>query len=132
MRYELVRLILLARDRDLFSPPSMPPREQWLRRVFRVAIVFDHYANEFHYVPEAEASDSHLIVGRIGRARPVVENEPPEEGLHEFERESWIAAGIIIDPTTHDDGQKVAIEDDRRVGKPGSIFKSLIRNINQR
>jgi hypothetical protein len=130
MRYDLMRLILLLRDTDLFSPPSLLSREEWLRRVFGEEVVFDHYGSEFHYVPEVDAP-ARFIVGRIGRARPVVENEPPEEGMHEIERESWIAAGIIIDPTTHDDGQKVAIEDNPRVGRPASIFRSLVKRINQ-
>jgi hypothetical protein len=99
-------------------------------RVFGVEIVFDHYGKHFHYVPEVEVPNSSLIIGRIGRARPVVENEPPEEGMHEIERESWIAAGVVIDPRAHDDGQKAAIEDNWRVGKPASIFKSLTKRIN--
>jgi hypothetical protein len=132
MRYDLIRLILLVKDRELFSPPNIPSRETWLRKMFSVEIVFDHYGNEFHYVPEPEASDARLIVGRIGRARPVTENDPPEAGLREVERESWIAAGIIIDPSTHTDGQKAAIEDNARVGNPASIFKSLVRRINDR
>jgi hypothetical protein len=131
MRYELIRLVLLQRDRELFSPVVPPTREEWLRRIFGVEIVFDHYGNEFHYVPESHAP-APLVAGRIGRPRPVVENEPPEEGLQEIERESWIAAGIIIDPRTHDDGQKVAIEENRWVGRPGSIFNSLVAKLNER
>ena len=131
MRYELIRLVLLQRDRELFSPPVPPTREAWLRRTFGVEIVFDHYGNEFHYLPEPDVPTP-PVAGRIGRPRPVVENEPPEEGLHEVERESWIAAGIIIDPRTHDDGQKVAIEENRQVGQPSSIFNSLIAKINER
>jgi hypothetical protein len=50
--------------------------------------------------------------------------------LDALERESWIAAGVVIDPRAHDDGQKAAIEDNWRVGKPASIFKSLTKRIN--
>jgi hypothetical protein len=133
MRYDLVRLILLVRDRDLFAPAiPVPDRETWLRSVFGVEIIFDHYGNEFHYVPETLAPDPQLIIGRIGRPRPVTENDPPEAGLREIERESWIAAAIIIDPRSHSDGQKAAIEQNTRVGRAPSIFKSLVRQINAR
>ena len=132
MRYDLIRLILLIRDRDLFSPTEVPSREVWLRRIFGTEIMFQHYGNACHYVPETDTPETPLIIGRIGRPRPVTENDPPEAGLREIQRDSWVAAGIIIDPRTHGDGQKAAIEENTRVGNPGGIFKSLVNNINER
>src|SRR5215831_1393023 len=83
MRYDLIRLVLIARDPDLFTQNEIPSRESWLRRLFGGEIIFTHYSNEFHYVPETEAVDPRLIIGRVGRPRPVAENQPPEEGLRE-------------------------------------------------
>lgn len=127
MRFDMIRLVLVDRPPDLFSGPA-PDREQWLRQVFGQRIVFRHYRSEMHYVPSHEAHAS-LIIGRIGKSTHVEENEPPEAGMGEIERESWIAAAVIIDPVKHADGQKAAVQE--RVGKPSAIFKSLVRHINE-
>jgi hypothetical protein len=127
MRFDLIRLVLIDRPPDLFSR-SAPDRQTWLREVFGRQIVFQHYGTEMHYVP-SPAAHTTLIVGRIGRSTHVDENEPPEAGMEEIERESWIAAAVLIDPTRHADGQKAAIQN--RVGKPTAIFKSLVRHINE-
>jgi hypothetical protein len=139
VQFELFRLSLLERgQRDLFAVfdgNSNPPRELWLRRIFSEKIAFQHRGDTFHYVPEPDVPDSPesvLILGRIGRQLSVRENEPPESGLHETVREAWRAARVFIDPTTHDDGQKVAIEDDSHIGKPKALLESLVEHINAR
>jgi hypothetical protein len=81
-----------------------------------------------HYVPSPDAHPT-FIVGRIGKSTHVDENEPPEAGMGEIERESWIASAVLIDPVKHADGQKAAVQD--RLGKPTAIFKSLVRHINE-
>ena len=127
MRFDLIRLVLVARPPDLFSGDA-PDREVWLREVFGGTISFRHYRSEMHYVPSPTTHPT-LIVGRIGKATHVEENEPPEAGMGDIERESWIAADVLIDPVKHADGQKAAVQD--RVGKPSAIFKSLVRHINE-
>lgn len=62
----------------------------------------------------------------------VSEHAPPERGLGEVQREAWQASLLIIDPTEHSDGQKVALEFDNRVGIPTSILNRLVAHINAR
>ncbi len=127
MRFDLIRLVLVDRPKDLFAEPQ-PDREQWLREVFGKRIVFQHRKTEMHYVPSTTAHPT-LVVGRIGKPTHIDENEPPEAGMGEIERESWRAAAVVIDPVKHEDGQKAAVQD--RVGRPTAIFKSLVRHINE-
>lgn len=133
MRLELVRLFLSPRpQKDVFerknADGSDMSREQWLRDVFTEQIDFVHQRAVRYYVPDATAHKEHRIVARIGRQSISRENDP-DNYLHEMEREQWKACLIIIDPTAHDDGQKVAIEVQR-----GSFtsFEALINLINSR
>lgn len=138
MQFELLRMSLLMREQqDAFERKGPGgrtfSREEWLRVIFSEPIRFQHRKNEFHYVPEtAEAADTGLLIGRIGRQLQVTENEPPEEGLHEMRRPAWRAALVIIDPTPHLDGQKVAFEHLSSLGSPLAVFTSLVDLINQR
>jgi hypothetical protein len=138
MRYDLIRLILLDREqidllgRDLTKADSagMPRREWWLREIFGEQIAFQHYGSDFHYVPEPRFPG--LIVGRIRRPFHLTENLPPDAGLGEIERDGWIAAPVIIDATSHPNGQKIAMQADSRVGKPAGVLESLATHINAR
>lgn len=137
MRYDLIRLILLPRQADMFGRemPTLSPipfRQWWIQTVFSEEITFQHYGSEFHYVPTPLSDAGGLLVGRIGRPFLQTENLPPDAGLGEVEHEGWKASAVIIDPSSHDDGQKAAMQVDGRVGKAASIFKSLAAAINAR
>lgn len=71
-----------------------------------------------------------FIAGRIGRQIRTIENEPPEKGFGETIREPWQASILIIDPSNHPDGQKLAFEVRSQIGRPVSIVKSLVESIN--
>lgn len=131
MQFELFRLSLLGKQLSLFHEGPIPSREEWLRKVFSESINFTHRQVQFHYVPDLDA-DTAQLVGRIGRRRLARENDPPESGFKETERPSWHAMRVLIDPTTHDDGQKVAIERDSTVAKCFPAFRSLVGAINRR
>lgn len=138
MQFELLRLSMLIRvQMDGFErqKPDKTPytREEWLREIFAQRIAFTHRRELFHYVPEMDipgGEAGELIVGRIGRQIKVVENEPPDAGLHETERATWRAAMVLIDPRHHADGQKVAVEHIPQIGRPVSLFASLVTHIN--
>lgn len=137
MQFELLRLSVLPRvQMDSFErrkpDGSQYNREEWLRAVFSESIMFLHRGANFHYVPIIELTDTVLIGGRIGRQVTAVENEPPGDGLAKIRREAWRAASVLIDPTHHLDGQKVAVESLSAVGKPISVFESLALHINGR
>lgn len=140
MQFELFRLSAIepmqldaferkARDGRKFT------REEWLRNLFGVDIQFLHRGDVFHYVPEAvelQRDPVQIIAGRVGRKMTLVENAPPEDGLVEREREAWKAAWFLLDPTHHEDGQKVAFQQSNAVGRPAAVLESLISAINAR
>jgi hypothetical protein len=134
MQFDLIRLVLVSRAQtslfELLSAGGEPlNREAWLRQVFSAEITFQHRQHEFHFVPEAGTTGP-FIAGRIGRQIRTIENEPPEKGFGETIREPWQASIVIIDPSNHPDGQKLAFENKSQIGNPLSIIKSLVTSIN--
>lgn len=103
-------------------------REIWLRELFSKQFSFMHRSNEFYYVPESVAKTNlsdKFIVGWIARDKPILERTAPWNGLSPTEHESWQAALLLIDPTHHEDGQKVAMESHSDVGNADAILTSL-------
>lgn len=133
MQFEMMHLSMLERQRELFDPRVAISRENWLREVFGETIAFTHYKMPFHYVPETDKTivTAPFIVGRIGRRISVTENDPPEQGMHETQREAWIAAEVFIDPQPHEEGQKAAVQYRDDVGRAFAIFDSLVQHINK-
>jgi len=132
MRFHLIRLVLLKREQgDIFDDweGKLPDLETWLRRVFSREIKFAYRKVQFHYVPDPDPEDG-ILSGRIGRQRLHKENEPPEAGLKETERLHWLAATVVIDPTHHDDGQKVAMQVLKEIGKPSAVMRALASSLN--
>lgn len=121
--------------RDLFEglgpEAGALTREQWLRAAFGRERKFRHYASEFIYRPESSDKPGSLIFGWIGRERRVPERTPPDQGFEPTEHLGWQAAFIAIDPSSHADGQKVAMESSREIGVPKAVFRSLVNSINQ-
>lgn len=107
-------------------------REEWLREAFSVPMAFSHRQEQFIYIPEKNpVLDKNYIYGWIGRSTIVRERTSPEDGFLPTEHESWRAAFIAMDPSHHDDGQKIAMEFTSDVGRPGAILKSLFERVNQ-
>jgi len=129
-RFDLFRLSLLLRQqRDAFEDPD-PTREEYLRRVFGEKRSFSFYGTEFHYVPEDPQIRSDVVMGRIGRALNTEENTSPEEGFKDTIHTGWRAITVVMDPRHHDDGQKVAVEVNNRVGKARALITGLVESIN--
>ncbi len=132
MQFELFRMVLLKKEGDLLSvisPKFELGREETIRDIFSRKFIFVHRKQEFTYLLDSSLSDGSVVVGRIGRSRLVEENEPPEQGLVETTREPWLASLLVVDPTAHDDGQKIAFEE-REIGAPLSIISSFFTYIN--
>jgi hypothetical protein len=105
-------------------------REQWLRHALSTGFDFPHWGGgTLHWVPN-DAVDE-CILGLLERTRPHEHHRPPEEGGGEIVSDEWQAAYALIDPTHHDEGQRVAIENDV-VGKPIAMLKSLVAALNAR
>ena len=133
-RFELYRLSLLPNiNGDLFEAgEDKVTREQWLRRVFNQEQPFINRNSKFHYVPAAQDSPANPVIGRIGRKILREENRPPSEGLEDVTHEAWIAAVLVLDPTHHDDGQKLALQTIDDVGRPLTLITKLVSTINER
>ncbi|MDI1363995.1 MAG: hypothetical protein PSX79_03895 [bacterium] len=128
-RFEQFRLSLMPRpQRDAFSAPDLS-REEYLRKVFGSEWSFEHYKKEFRYQPKTMGDGSALyaLVARQGMIR---ENKPPEQGLDDDSHIGWLACAVIIDPVDHKDGQKVAFQVDKTVGKPDALIGALVNKIN--
>lgn len=130
-RFDHFRLSLRQREQpDLFEEREIT-REEWLRDLFSRSVEFRHRGSDFAYVPAPDQSDEKTIVGRVGRNVLRSENMPPDRNLEEFMRESWQAAVIVVDPTHHEDGQKVAAESRVEVGKPSALLQRLITALEE-
>lgn len=138
MIFEQFRLSLVERDAtllDIIERPFGRPvsRQVWLQKVFTHEQTFTHRKQQFHFVPDFELTREveNIIVGRIGRKRTSKENEPPESGLKETERQAWQAMFILVDARAHEDGQKAALERDQSIAQCLPVFKSLVNAINR-
>ncbi|WP_145911877.1 hypothetical protein [Blastochloris viridis] len=120
---------------SLLSRPQLPlfedrelSREDYLRKVFNEERIFSHHSIAYHYVPDSGGRKKDAVLGRIGRRVIVEENLPPEDGFADSTYETHRAAALVLDPTSHPDGQKLAIQN--RVGSPTALANSLIKAIN--
>ena len=105
-------------------------REAWLRVFFSVRRSFVHRGVEFLFVPinaDENGLPSSLLFGWIAKAVTLAERTPPSAGFDPIERPSWRGALLILDPREHKDGQKIAFERRRDIGKPASIMTSLAK-----
>lgn len=135
VQFDLMRLSLLSRA-DLYikrkADGNIESREEWLRRIFSQKIVFLHRQESFQFVPLTSGIENveNFIIGRVGREVSIQENAPPEFQFENITRSSWKASEIVIDPTHHSDGQKVAFAVKSGFGKTLSILLSLCNAIN--
>jgi hypothetical protein len=111
------RLSLTERKQGSILNPKLN-REQYLRGIFtnKVKFLVSHIGNDFHYVP-SNTEEQGTLIGNIRRNYVIDENSSPEEGFTPTSHAGWKAAVLIIDPTSHKDGQKIAMNNDKRVGK---------------
>lgn len=133
-QFELFHLSLLPRVQHdwIDVAPEKITRENWLRKVFGEEQPFSNYGADFHYVYTQPDAEGMPIIGRVGRHVVREENRPPSEGLEDFSHDTWLAALLVLDPTHHEDGQKLAIQNVNNVGAPKSLVKNLIAAINAR
>lgn len=104
-------------------------RETWIRYALKDAFEFDHLGgSKLYWVPQGTADE--CILGLIQKTKIHELHEPPEMGGGEITKEEWQGAYVMVDPTHHDEGQRIAVENDL-VGKPAALIKSLARHLNQ-
>ncbi len=105
-------------------------RQEWLRYALQDVFEFEHRGGStLHWVPQGAADE--CMLGLIQKTKIHQLHEPPEKGGQEITREEWQGAYVMIDPTHHDEGQRIAVENDV-VGKPNALLKSLAQHLNLR
>lgn len=127
--FELFHLSLLERAQGELFDGGRPSREQWLRSSFSEQFTFTHRSRVYWWVPAK--TDPNFIAGNIARSHPRRHHTPPEEGAMEVISDEWQGAMVIIDPTHHDDGQKLSFERDDIIGRPRSVLPSLLGHLNR-
>ncbi|MEE8664207.1 MAG: hypothetical protein SOH81_11610 [Acetobacter sp.] len=134
-KFELFRLSLVAREQRDFILDGLDgniTKEEYIRKVFSCKYLIIHRGVELHYVFFEKSKNKKFLGGRIGRSFQNVEYTPPAQGLSEEIHKGWKALSIVIDPSHHTDGQKIAVEVNNDVGTSSSILFSLIEEINRR
>lgn len=129
-----MRLTLLARGQiDAFevrAPDGSPlTREVWLRQVLSSPIEFTHFRQNYLFLPTT-GLDGQIIGGGVGRPKRIRSDEPTVDGFEPVDRQLWHASIVLLDPSHHDDGQKLAIERGH-AGAPLAIAKSLAAHLNK-
>lgn len=136
MRYEVFRLSLMANTRppllEIISPARSEriSRQLYLQKEFSGRIDFTHRGRDFTYVHIDGFDDR--IVARIGRRGLEAASADPDLKFAPIEEERFQAVNVYIDTASDPDGQKVAMQDDKRIGRPSSVLESLVSHINSR
>lgn len=127
--FSLLHLNLIGRQQELFDQ-FHGSREQWLREALKVEFTFSGWGGrELVWLPKRV--DDGLIFGLIQGRSPYAHHESPNAGGGETISDMWQGAYFFLDPTHHDDGQKLAIENDV-LGKPRALAKALFDHLNDR
>lgn len=109
---------------------SQDSREDWLRYALKEPFEFLHRGGaKLYWVPKDDVGE--CILGLIQRTRSHVHHRSPADGGGEVVDQEWQGSFVLIDPTHHDSGQRVAVENDV-VGAPKALLKSLIFELNRR
>jgi len=128
-KFTLFHFSLIPIAQATLTMRTRDTREDWLRYALSEPFEFGHFAGlKLHWVPRGFAEE--CIVGLIQRTRTHELHQSPDEGGGEITREEWQGAYVMVDPTHHDEGQRIAVENDL-VGKPTSLLKSLAKHLNQ-
>lgn len=127
-KFTLFHFSLIPIAQTTLSMRVNDSREEWLRFALKESFEFSHHGGAtMHWVPLGEAEE--CIVGLVQRTRLHDAHRPPSEGGEEISTEEWQGAYVMIDPTHHNEGQRVAVENDE-VGLPRALIKSLVKALN--
>lgn len=128
--FTLFHFSMIPIAQTTFAMRRSDTREDWLRHALNDSFEFDHLGgSKLYWVPQGSADE--CILGLIQKTKIHELHEPPEKGGGEITKEEWQGAYVMVDPTHHDEGQRIAVENDV-VGKPTALIKSLARYLNQR
>lgn len=123
----------LSRRQSLFGTPDLTRQEQ-LESFFRLEFTFKHRNGSYLWVPYADVGVGRII-GTVLRQLPRKHHLPPELGADETETQEWQGAFVLLDTTSskgEPDGQRLAFEIDPLIGRPASVLRSLLNELNSR
>lgn len=125
--FSILHLSLVENKEPTFDSFS-GSREEWLRFALKKPFEFQGRGGKLLYwVPKGARDD--LIFGLIQGKKPHKYHEPPSAGGGEVEGDFWQGAFVFLDPRHHDDGQKLAVENDV-LGRPRALAKALFDHVN--
>jgi hypothetical protein len=127
--FTLFHLNLIPRPDPTFET-FRGSRDDWLRYALSEPFSFPHWGGATLYWTPVDAIDE-CILGVLQRTRKHERHRPPEELGGEVIDEEWQGAYVLLDPTHHEEGQRVAIENDV-VGEPQALLKYLVESLNSR
>lgn len=129
-KFTLFHFSMIPITQTTFTMRTDDTREDWLRHALKDKFEFGHLGGStLYWVPQGTADE--CIVGLVQKTKIHELHDPPEKGGGEITREEWQGAYVMVDPTHHDEGQRIAVENDV-VGRPAALIKSLARYLNQR
>lgn len=121
--------LLQVRQLDIESRTELD-RESWIRFVLSKPFEFAYHGGaRLVWVPKGDLGES--IYGLIQRQVEHLRHLSPVEGGDEVVGEEWQGAYLVIDPTDHETGQRIAVENDM-VGKPDTLMRYFFSAINDR
>jgi hypothetical protein len=128
-KFTLFHFSMIPIAQTTFTMRTSDTREDWLRHALKNTFEFEHLGGAaLHWVPQGIADE--CIVGLIQKTKLHELHDPPEKGGGEIAKEEWQGAYVMVDPTHHDEGQRIAVENDV-VGRPAALIKSLARYLNR-
>ncbi len=129
-KFTLFHLSLVPVQQTNFDMRLGDSREEWLRFALSEPFEFLHRGGgQLYWVPHGDIEET--IFGIVQRTRSHGHHLPPDKGGTEVVTEEWQGAYVLLDPTHHDEGQRVAVENDV-VGRPRALLRSLVSAINDR
>lgn len=132
IKFDLFRLSLRDRSQKGLFEGGEPTRESYIRALFSQNVSFRHHGTDFQYIFSPDDSSDEFVVGKIGRQIFSLENLPPETGYAEFIHSTWKAALVVVDPRSFGDGQKIAIQRHRDVGKALALAPRLVSALEEK
>jgi hypothetical protein len=137
MRYVYLRLFLSEIEQRpiLIETGDISPRlerQDYLTDVFNRTWTFVHRGIDMVYVPirRDEGDDQTFTFGRVGKQVTSHENAGPEDKFEPTQKIGWRAANMLLNTSSDQDGQKLAMQASTEVGKPLAVINSLAQHIN--
>lgn len=127
-RFTLFHLSCIPVREPTFHADTSISRSDWIKKILDNPFEF-HYRGGANLFWSPQHADLRYVIGIIQKEKLHTLHHPPQMGGGEYVTEEWQGAYVILDPYPHEDGQKLAVENDV-VGKPNTLAKALCEYLN--